>query len=106
MSWALLWVALAVSSNPSIPARDVNAHCGKLGITLAINQCIEQEQDAYDWLKEIWPESPAEIRAECLGLTAHTFSDLHGIWAYIALQACLEPRLERWRLAQPHGFRP
>lgn len=94
------------SGATQLPKRDVNKACSRLLAAVAINDCIEKEQAAYDTLKSEWPQIPESIRRQCLNMFDHVLTDPRDAYYYIGVNACVEPRLEVWRLEQPHSFKP
>lgn len=96
MRTALLPLAIAValsgaSALADMPRYDVEAHCTEIagfGGTYShslFNGCMDQEQSAYDTLKEAWSTLPAEIRAHCDEIAAFSSPG-----SYALLQGCVQ----------------
>jgi hypothetical protein len=53
-------------SGPSIPDFDVDRACAPYRQPQTIRICVEQEQDAYDQLKRIWPSTSVSARESAI----------------------------------------
>lgn len=79
----------AIAEN--LPRFDVETECRKVASVggsfseMTYAGCFEMEQQAYDLLKEMWPEMPASVRTECLKIAR-----FGGAGSYMTLQGCAE----------------
>lgn len=90
-----------------MPVYDPDGSCAALADTAehrtyaVSNNCIDQEQEAYDRLRQQWPLVPVDGKRACLPLAAR-----HKPMQYTTLQACLRPFVAREANKQRHVFRP
>jgi hypothetical protein len=118
---ALLFIALpavavpASEPNPpatALPLYDVDAYCAHTYATNedVKNMCIHQEQDNYNYLKNVWPSASQKIKTECLNILANinpTAQEAYGATpTYTLLAGCIGPRLELERATMPQSFHP
>lgn len=76
-------------SNAQIPKYDVESYCKSVadisgGSSMIFNGCIEMEQEAYDDLKQIWPNLPQKTKNHCDEIAQV------GGGSYTILKSCLD----------------
>jgi hypothetical protein len=90
-----------------MPKYDVDGECRKSNYNeeIVVNQCIEDEQNGYDYLKSVWAEMTPDEKAECV---EQYVSKAHGAYryhrAYLCAHAMVSVRQEQERLRAPHHF--
>lgn len=78
-----------------VPRFDVEAHCEKIasfgGSYSAVldEACFAQEQQAYDRLKPMWPQLPAEMAAHC-----EKIASFGGPGSYTLMEACVQQEMQ------------
>ena len=105
------WIALAMivglggvayaqeADGPMLPVFDPEATCSMRFKNVdpvyrnhMVNDCLNEEQSAYDFLKQTWSLGSPEIRAQCirLGATGRGVSEQF----YSVMAICYRPRLQ------------
>ncbi len=114
-----MWIAAAVvvgafvsetarSAEVPFPSHDAEADCTAMARGMPMpdnstamptphNQCIDDEQVGYDYLKSVWADLPDEIRAQCQSMNNVPSWSRYQSWA-----GCIHPLFEAWQ--QTHEF--
>ena len=61
----------------AIPAHDINRACehgtmlaGSKYSSIMLSTCIKSEQNAYDWLKAVWPDAPESAKRRAVAISS------------------------------------
>jgi hypothetical protein len=89
--------------HPSLPISDFHASCRtkSRGNVTVDNDCVDEEQDSYDYLTSVWAKwtaLPAGIRSGCRGLIDFKRSTL--LHNYLSLSVCVREQLDHAEAAR------
>lgn len=86
-------LCIATPAIAQMPYYDPEAHCHEVASAaggasyMILNECLREEQQAYDQLKSAWPGVPGEIRHHCDEVAGF------GGGSYMILQECVREEL-------------
>lgn len=114
---SLLLITLSVSqplTARTIPEWPVDEGCEYFSSTrgnsnVAKNFCISKEQDAYDYLKETWPEIDESVKSTCIDRVRLAMKDTAYAmepFPYEGLAFCIITTTEQNELLSEKSFRP
>jgi hypothetical protein len=96
----------ALAGEAPFPSHDVEADCTAMARHVPMpdsstalptphNQCIDEEQVAYDYLTSVWADVPNAIRLQYESMNSEPSWSRYQAWA-----ACIQPLYEAWEQAR------